>query len=166
MRILVPIVCLCIALFACRSTPKQDVSEEIATLEAKLANTPDQETLKDLLALYQRAGDRAKEQETKLDYLWKTGETARALREFDIAESAFVEIYNQHPETEQASKALFLHAFMCDEDLNQIDRARQLYEDFIAKYPESDFNDDAQFLLEHLGKSDEEMLEFLNQQNN
>jgi len=148
---------------ACK-TEKKAPEQDIATLEAKLAKEPDQATLQSLLGLYKEEAAKAKGDE-KLDFLWKTGETARAVQNFAEAEAAFKQIYEQHASSEQASKALFLHAFMCDEDLKQFDKAKQLYESFLEKYPESDFNDDAQFLLKHLGKSDEEMLELLSKQN-
>ncbi|MDH3650006.1 MAG: tetratricopeptide repeat protein [Saprospiraceae bacterium] len=153
---------LALVLFGCQSSP--DVESQISDLETQLSQAPNQEVLKNLLGLYEQAHRNSKESEQKLEYLWKTGETARALRDYTKAESAFSEIYDKFPEADQASKALFMHAFMMDEDLKAFDKAKGLYESFLTKYPDSDFTDDAQFLLQHLGKTDEEMLEFLQQQ--
>jgi outer membrane protein assembly factor BamD (BamD/ComL family) len=134
--------------------------EEIASLEAKLAEQPNQQTLQELLVLYQDMAANTKG-EKRLDYLWKAGETARASRDFQTAESIFKELYEKNEGTDLAAKALFLHAFMCDEDQKDYEKARGLYESFLAAYPDSDFSDDAQFLLDNLGKTDEEMLELL-----
>jgi TolA-binding protein len=147
---------------ACTST--DNIKEEIQTLETQLATSPNEETLRSLFGLYKEMASKTKEQTEKVNYLWKSGETARAVRAFGEAEEVLREIYETYPETEEAPKALFLHAFMLDEDLKQYDKAKSLYEAFLQKYPESDFTDDAQFLLKHLGKTDEEMLEFLRQQ--
>jgi tetratricopeptide (TPR) repeat protein len=153
------IVSILFLLVACKtSSPK--ATEEIATLEAKLTEQPSQEILKQLLVLYQQMVSKTEGDES-LEYLWKAGETARAVQDFTAAEKIFQDIYNNHADSELASKAMFLHAFMCDEDLKQYDRAKELYQTFIDKYPNSDFFDDAQFLLENIGKSDEEMLELL-----
>ncbi len=157
------IMVLAVLTFSCKMDKKAP-EEDIATLEAKLAEEHDPNTLKTLLGRYQEEANKASG-DAKLDYLWKAGETARALQNFAEAEKIFRQIYEQHPQSEQASKALFIHAFMCDEDLKQFEKARSLYQSFLDKYPSSDFNDDAQFLLEHLGKSDEEMLELLSKQN-
>ncbi len=140
----------------------KSTNQDIESLEAKLAKEPDQETLRSLLNLYQQKAENTSGDE-RMNFLWKTGETARAVKEFDIAEKAFTQIYNEEPTSELAGKALFIHAFMCDEDLKQFDRAKVLYEQFLENFPQSDFHDDAQFLLKHLGKSDEEMLELLSQ---
>ena len=144
---------------ACNS-PSTNTIDKIADLEASLAEAPSQETLQQLLGLYQQMAEDT-EGEEQIDYLWKSGETARAVRDFATAEKIFRDIYENHPESEFASKAMFLHAFMCDEDLERLDQAKILYEMFMSKYPDSDFADDAQFLLTNLGKSDEEMLELL-----
>ncbi len=144
--------------------PKPDVQAEIASLEAQLTSNPSQETLQKLVSLYTQAADAASGAD-RITYLWKSGETARAVQDFQTAERCFVEIYEQHPNSPEASKALFLHAFMADEDQEAFDKAKTLYETFIDKYPDSDFADDARFLLEHLGKSDEEMLEILSKKN-
>lgn len=138
--------------------------EEIARLETQLAKEPSEEILKQLLDLYKEMAAKTSG-EQHMDYLWKAGETARAARDFSTAETIFVELYSQNDSPDLAAKALFLHAFMCDEDLKEYEKAKSLYQQFLQKFPDSDFSDDAQFLLDNLGKSDEEMLELLNKAN-
>ncbi|MBK8504489.1 MAG: tetratricopeptide repeat protein [Saprospiraceae bacterium] len=146
-------------LIACNSESAKTL-QEIANLEAKLAEQPSQQILQELLALYQDMASKTRD-EKRLDFLWKAGETARAARDFQTAESIFKELYENNKGTDLAAKSLFLHAFMCDEDMKDHDKARELYQSFLTSYPDSDFNDDAQFLLDNLGKTDEEMLELL-----
>lgn len=162
MRLLSLIILLMLFSIGCQDKP--DVQAEIASLEAQLTSNPSQETLEKLVSLYTQAAEAASGAD-RITYLWKTGETARAVQDFQTAEKCFVEIYEQHSDSPEASKALFLHAFMADEDQEAFDKAKTLYETFIEKYPDSDFADDARFLLEHLGKSDEEMLQILSQKN-
>lgn len=93
--------------------------------------------------------------------LYKAGEIARSIGAFQEALNIYATIENYFPQYEKAPKALFMQAFTYAEDLNDEAKARELYEAFIAKYPEDDFVDDAQMLLETLGKSDEEIFQQL-----
>jgi TolA-binding protein len=95
------------------------------------------------------------------DYLHKAAETARAMRTIPKALSLYDWILDRYPNHSKAPQALFLKAFTYDNNLGDIESAREHYEAFLAKYPEDDFADDTEFLLENLGKSDEEILEAL-----
>jgi tetratricopeptide (TPR) repeat protein len=95
------------------------------------------------------------------ELLYKSGEIARSIGDFQKALSIYSTIENYFPQYEKAPKALFMQAFTYAEDLNNEAEARKLYEAFIAKYPEDDFVDDAQILLSTLGKSDEEIFQAL-----
>ncbi len=151
-----------VLVIGCRS--ETEVKSEIAALELALQQEPNTEILDTLIGLYDEMAGLAKGEE-RLEYIWKRGEAARSAGQIELAETSFEELYMNHPESPQAPKALFLHAFMCDEDLKNYDKAKVLYTQFLEKHPESDFSDDAQFLLQNLGKSDEEMLEILSKRN-
>lgn len=99
------------------------------------------------------------------DYLHKAAETARAMRTIPKALNLYEWILTDYPEHEKAPQALFLKAFTYDNNLNDVENARKHYEEFLEKYPENDFADDTEFLLENLGKSDEEILEALTKKN-
>ncbi len=97
------------------------------------------------------------------EYLHKAGETARAVRSFPKAVAIYDWIYTQYPNYEKAAQALFLKAFTYDNDLNDKATAKALYEEFLKKFPEDDFADDTQFLLNNLGKDDEEIIKGFNE---
>ncbi|MEM9823819.1 MAG: tetratricopeptide repeat protein, partial [Bacteroidota bacterium] len=80
-------------------------------------------------------------------YLFQAGETARSSRQYAKALEIYDIIYSKYSNYEKAPQALFLKAFTLDNDLKQYDKARGIYENFLAKYPEDDFADDTQFLL-------------------
>lgn len=102
-----------------------------------------------------------KDEESGAEYLHKGAETARSLQTLDKALFLYDWIIAQYPESPRAAQSLFLKAFTLDNDLNQFDKARTLYEEFLKTYPDNEFAPSAQFLLENLGKSDEELLENL-----
>lgn len=91
--------------------------------------------------------------------LHRAGETARSIRDFNKALSIYDKIYEQFPNFEKAPQALFLKAFTLDNDLKNTEAARELYQQFLEKHPDNEFADDTQFLLENLGKDDEEIIQ-------
>ncbi len=97
------------------------------------------------------------------ELLYRAGEIARAVRSFERAIALYQQLSEQHSSHEYASKALFMQAFTYDDDLNEYGRARALYEQFLERYPEDDFADDAQVLLDNLGKNEQEIIEQLTQ---
>lgn len=101
------------------------------------------------------------------DLLYKAAELARSIGSYDRALAIYGDIEKNYPSFEKAPTALFMQGFIYSEDLGNEDAARTLYEQFIAKYPENDFADDAEMLLQTLGKTDEEIFQEIlqNQQN-
>ena len=100
-----------------------------------------------------------------VDYLHQAGQTARSIRTFRKAISLYDWIYSKYPSDPRAGQALFLEAFTYDNELKEVDVARQLYEQFIDKFPKDELADDAKFLLKNLGKSDDESLQELGTEN-
>ena len=103
------------------------------------------------------------ESEKTPTFLHKAGETARSIRTYKKALELYEWIATKYPDFEKAPQALFLRAFTLDNDLKRFDEARVLYEEFLQKYPNDDFADDTKFLLENLGKDDEEIINSFNQ---
>ncbi len=159
MQQIFPLVLVFTILWACGSGGSSVVAR-LEKLEAELTGIPHKETLVELLDLYQNAAE-ISDGEARMEYYWKGAETARSLREFDLAERMLTYLYEHEPDSRYAVKALFLHAFMADEDMSDIEKARALYTEFIKRYPDADFASNAEFLLEHLGKSNEEILQML-----
>lgn len=96
-------------------------------------------------------------------FLYKAAEVARAVRSFDRALGLYQWLGDAYPDDERAAKALFMKAFTYDEDLDKVEEARKCYQDFLTRYPNDDFADDAALLLENLGKTDEQIMQELQQ---
>lgn len=95
------------------------------------------------------------------DFLYKAAEIARTLRTFPKALSLYDWIINDYPEYEKSPTSLFLKAYVLENNLNDIERAKESYDLFLVKYPTHHLADDVNFLLENLGKSDDEILELI-----
>ncbi len=91
--------------------------------------------------------------------LQKAGEVARSMRAFPKAIDLYQWIYTNYPKAKEAPQALFMQAFTFDNELQQKNKAKELYQVFLERYPEDDFADDTKFLLENLGKSNEEIIQ-------
>jgi TolA-binding protein len=105
-------------------------------------------------------------QEQSAEWLFDAAETARSIRAFGKALDLYAWVCEGFPESTRASQALFLQAFTLDNDLGRYDEARIKYQAFLESYPENEFADDAQFLLENLGKSEEEIIRAFEEKNN
>jgi TolA-binding protein len=64
----------------------------------------------------------------------------------------------QYPKSSYAEEALFLSAYTYENNLNELPKAKALYEQFITQYPKAELSEDAKFALENLGKSPEDLL--------
>ncbi len=101
------------------------------------------------------------QEEASPNLLYRAGEIARAIRDYEEALALYSHLTEQYPEHPHASKALFMQAFTLDDNLKQFDKARDKYERFLEAYPQDDFADDAKVLLENLGKDDQEIIDNL-----
>ncbi len=152
--------------------------KDLADIQAKIGTTPLDERL---TALYQGVFDQATGSLNPVtgnhyiqsvenlaillpsypgapELLLKAAETARTMRSFNKT----LELYNQilltFPDYEKAPQIKFLEAFTLDNDLKQYELAKTKYEAFLAAYPDHEFADDTRFLLENLGKTDEDII--------
>jgi tetratricopeptide (TPR) repeat protein len=63
------------------------------------------------------------------------------------------------PQHKKAPTALFMIGFVYENDLNNLEKAKQTYEQFLQQYPnDPDFADDAKTSLTMLGKTPEEII--------
>ena len=92
--------------------------------------------------------------------LIKGGNTAKSIPGYGAKAIAMYDwLLEKQPDHPKASQALFLKAFTYDNELKKPSTAGKYYREFISKYPNDDFADDAQLLLENLGKTDQEFYE-------
>lgn len=100
--------------------------------------------------------------------LFNSAEIAKTLGTFKKSLSLYDWVINNYPNSKYAPTSQFLKAFILEDNLKNLDAARENYEKFIANYPDHHFADDAAFSLKNLGKSNQEIqeeLEMLQQQN-
>lgn len=94
-------------------------------------------------------------------YLYRGAEMARTLRTFTKALSIYDWIEEKYPDFEKTPTTMFLKGFMLENDLNNKQKAKEVYNTFLAKYPNHDLADDIKFLIQNIDKSDKEIMEMI-----
>jgi outer membrane protein assembly factor BamD (BamD/ComL family) len=70
----------------------------------------------------------------------------------------FDKLIKEYPDYDKIATCYFLRAFVYDDQLKDYKTAKKYYQDFLNKYPDSEFADDAEMLLKNIGKSPEELI--------
>jgi outer membrane protein assembly factor BamD (BamD/ComL family) len=99
------------------------------------------------------------------EFLFSAAQTSKLLQTYDKCISLFDWIIEKYPTNPKAENASFMKGFLFDNDLKDSATAHKFYNEFIEKYPKSEFVDDAQMLIKNLGKSEEEILKELQKKN-
>jgi len=71
----------------------------------------------------------------------------------------FDQYIREFPDGPKASLCLFFKAFIYENMLKDLGKAREAYQKFIEKYPDNDFTDDARLALQNLGKTPDQMVQ-------
>jgi tetratricopeptide (TPR) repeat protein len=101
----------------------------------------------------------------QLDRFVEAAGLAKSIDNPNKALQLYYAVADKLPEHPKAPTALFMMAFIYENDLADMDKAKTTYEEFLKKYPkDADFADDAQNALKMLGKSPEEIIRQFEQQ--
>lgn len=97
------------------------------------------------------------------EFLYRAAEIARSLKTYPKALSIFDWIQEKYPDYENTPTTMFLKGFMLDNEFNNKEAAREVYTDFLTKYPNNDLVDDVKFLLDNIDKTDEEIMKMIDE---
>lgn len=92
------------------------------------------------------------------EYLLKSADLAMNMKKPVPAINAFNVILKDYPEHKNAPYALFLKAFVYEDILNNTEKAKQYYQEFLIRFPENEYADDVRISLKNLGKTPEELI--------
>lgn len=95
----------------------------------------------------------------KVDLLLMAGALAKTIGNPNKAVQLYYNVGEKMPGHPKAPTALFMQAFIYENDLQDMEKAKAAYELFLERYPnDPDYADDAQTALKLLGKSPEEII--------
>jgi tetratricopeptide (TPR) repeat protein len=92
------------------------------------------------------------------DYLFKSADIFMNMYKGNEAINSFNLILDNFPEYKKTASALFLKAFVYEDQMQDYANAEKYYKLFLEKYPDSDFADDAEISIKNLGKTPEELI--------
>jgi tetratricopeptide (TPR) repeat protein len=95
------------------------------------------------------------------EFLFKAAEVAKSIQTFPKSLSIYDWLIDKYPNYDKTPTAMFLKGFIIENNLGNDSLALVSYKEFMAKYPNDDLVDDAEFLIQNLGKTDEEILQMI-----
>ena len=136
--------------------------QELVDLENEInANiaSPDKELLKKAITKYQDLAGYFPEDPKAPEYLFKASDLSLSTGQPEKAVKILTRIMNEYPEYERMEDVMFNKASHLDFELRDTTAAKELYAEFIEKYPESELVDDAQSRIENISLSLDELVE-------
>jgi outer membrane protein assembly factor BamD (BamD/ComL family) len=92
------------------------------------------------------------------DFLFRAAGIAMNSGDGTIALNLYDQFLKDYPNHPQAAMSLFFKGFVYENLLRNLDYAKETYLQFIEKYPNDEFNDDARMALKNLGKTPDQMI--------
>jgi tetratricopeptide (TPR) repeat protein len=111
-----------------------------------------------LYAAYVAYGDNFSNYEKAADYLFKAGEIAMNLNQTAESIKLFSRVYHDYKDYEKRPYALFMKAFVLENQAQNYPEAQKYYEEFITEFPTHPMADDAEYSVKNLGKTPEELI--------
>lgn len=145
-------------LMGCNS---EDPTQRIEKLEKQAFSTEgaiDQNVGSDLVQAYCDFADANSSDSMAPEYLFKAVDVAMNLNDTERTLSIIDRLIGEYPEYQNTSKALFVKAFLYENQLGDLDKAKQLYEQYLEMYPDGELADDCRASIENLGLSPEELV--------
>lgn len=160
------LITLTILSFSCNSSDsasseKQVTEEQIQKIieDLKESNGIDKERVKELIEnidLFAKENvdnkNTPKHLELKAKYLGALGKNKKALEVYNI-------IYSKYSDYENSSDALFMMAFIYENNVGDKEKAKEYYQKYLTEFPSSDFAKDAKFSIDNIDKTPEELME-------
>jgi len=163
MRTIKLISCILIGVFLAGCTQSREkMVKEITEKEKALFTAdnpiPDKTKVTEMVALYMKFSDKHPKDSLAPEYIYRAanlqmsvGQNEEAIATLEIIMKDY-EVYAKLPEV------YFLKAFIYDNNLKNINKARTAYTDFLQKFPKHDLADDAMISIDNLGKTPEQIV--------
>ena len=151
--------------FSCTGPQKEvadNLNNSIALTEERLYNSEDMQINKndaiELIGLYEEYATEFPDDSLAPVYLFRASDLSMNLQRPQETIVLFNELLKKYPDYDKTPSVLFLKAFVYEDQLRDLDNAKKYYEEFLEKYPDNDFADDAEMSLKNLGKTPEELI--------
>jgi outer membrane protein assembly factor BamD (BamD/ComL family) len=161
---------LTVVLFSCKPS-KEKLQQQVTKAEGELFQGDkgqfgiDTAKANTTIAAYEAYAEAFKDDTLSPEYLFRAADLQRSMRKTDKSVALYDRIIAEFPKSSRAPYSLFLKGFMYENETQEIDKAREIYHQFLATYPEHQLADDVAFSLKNLGKTPEELIKQFEQMN-
>lgn len=153
---------------ACRQENER-MAEKIKETEKKLVNDStkmmNRPLAEEQLKAYSDFTDKFPDDQRSEEFLYKAADLANGLGKTPVALELYHRFGEKYPNSSKAAYAMFLQGFIYENQLKNLDKAKELYTLFLSKYPTHELAKDAKFSLDNLGKSEEELIKMFEEKN-
>ncbi len=167
-------IIISISVFSCSNPKKEETDkielfrESIALKEKEISQNLQKFDINkgnELISLYTEYAQTYPRDSMSAQYLFNAADLSVGVKRFDNAISLFDKVYKEFPNYEKNATSLFMVAFVYDEHLKLKGKAADVYNEFIKKFPNHDFVDDAKFSIQNLNKSEEDLIQMFKEKN-
>lgn len=138
-----------------------ELLEEIENLESEIASAqaPDKDKMNQAIAKFQDFANAFPEDPQAPDFLLKASDFSLALDFPEKSVRILDRIIEEYPDYNRMEDVMYVKASHLDLNLRDTTKAKEAYQAFIAKYPNSELVDDAQTRIDNIALSMEELAE-------
>jgi TolA-binding protein len=165
MKKILLVLLIATAIASCKSE-KRKLSDKITEREKEMLNDSSQavnhKMAAEIIELYKEYADKFPEDTLAAEYLFRAGDVSNGIGQYKEA----IGFYKRCSEINTYGKqpvAFFLQGFIYETQLNDMQNAKRIYEEFLQKYPNHKLASDVNFSLANLGKSPEELVKMFEQ---
>lgn len=151
-----------VVFYACSSSPEDKAKSKITELENNLFSSEDmvvnRKQASELVNEYIAFADEFPDDTLSPEYIFKAADICMNILNPSKAVWFFDRIIREYPDYRKVPESMFLKAYVYDNNMQSYDLARKLYTEFIEKYPDNEFADDAKVSIQNLGKTPEQII--------
>ena len=159
MKQLVWIFLLGFLLISCGDS-QENLSQEIDDLTGimKNENYPSKANMEKIVILFDRYIEKYPDADESFSYMELKAKYQAANNNYEQALNTYEDLVKKYPDDSRSADAVFMQAFIIENYLLDKVKAKTKYSDFLRHYPNHELADDAQFSIENLSLTDEEIM--------
>ena len=158
------IVVLFVSFVACKDAKREreQMLQNIKNTEKEiLADSLDFLSFKNagkVIALYDEFAEKYPEDTLTPMFLFRKGEITMNTNQHDLSLKTFDLVIEKYPNFYELDRVYFMRAFLLENYINDIEKAKEAYNTFMQKFPDNELFEDAKISLENIGKTPEELI--------
>jgi outer membrane protein assembly factor BamD (BamD/ComL family) len=136
----------------------KEITEKEKALFTNNNPIPDKTKVNEMVTLYMKFAKQHPKDSLAPVYIYKAANLQMSSAQNEDAIASLDVIIKDYNAFEKLPEVYFLKAFIYDNNIKNINKAREAYTDFLQKFPKHDLADDAMISIDNLGKTPEQIV--------